>query len=91
MTEPCMICLTVDQNLFFEGTPQCRCKLHIHIQCLQKWLEVNRTRQCPLCRNQWGQTPEEPDTLETTRCYTVLCLFGILGWLIGMMILESIR
>jgi hypothetical protein len=92
-----MICITEeeDKTLFFEGTPQCKCKLHIHIQCLQRWLEVNQPRQCPLCRSPWEQTPERReevrDTLEESRGIAVFCMFMVLGCIIGVIILEAIR
>ena len=90
-----MICLVDEEEKpFFEGTPTCKCKLHIHIQCLQTWLEVNQPRQCPLCRNPWQQTPphaEERDSLEESRGIAAFCMFLCLACMVGIIILEAIR
>ena len=87
-----MICLVEEEEKpFFEGTPKCKCKLHIHIQCLQTWLEVNQPRQCPLCRTEWSQTAQESDGLENTRCCIVICILGFLSITLCISILGALR
>ncbi len=48
MQDACIICLDT-ANVTSSVLP-CRCKLHIHSACYNRWKESNGNT-CPLCRN----------------------------------------
>jgi hypothetical protein len=46
--DTCFLC--VEETSIFLVSGKCDCKIYIHIECMEKWIENQNARKCMICK-----------------------------------------
>lgn len=99
--DPCLICLDVEPPPLDKSFP-CGCRGPFHDPCLAVWF-LEKEGVCPICRvcSCCGIVAQDPSTMqplpppppapEEQHPCVVACMFGVLVWLLLLVILYGAK
>lgn len=66
---PCIICLN-ETPVTKQCDSPCECKPHVHQRCINGWFRIN-PNECPICRINYEDMPEEDSEEEEEELLTL--------------------